>query len=194
MGEPVPRFRSQATKLKRVMQLKYPSAKSPSSFVDFDPHITLATILTTPTCAAELRAAVPCGQAALAPTFKSVDVGEKYFMSVYAVVHESPGLAALRAHLREALGADKVPPVPHLSLYYIDDADRDDRARVANELKNSGRVVGRPDGGVALNCAQEVGPGTEPDLLSGFEGAEIWIAKCDGPVPGWEVVDKISLA
>lgn len=186
---------SEAARLERVMQIKSASAKSPSSFVDFDPHVTLTTIPTTPDAEAILRAAIPAGQAAIPLKFRSVDVGEKYFMSVYAVVHESDRLAELRVHLRAVLGSPTVPPVPHVSLYYIDNADRDERARVAEELRRAGRIVDHADGtGVTLNGAEDIKQATEADLLNGIHGEAIWIVKCEGPVPGWEVLQKIELA
>jgi len=183
---------NQIVKLKRVMQIKSATAKSPSSYVDFDPHVTLATVPST-TSLSDLQAAIPHKQNALPVSFKSVDVGEKYFMSVYATVHESEGLAKLRSHLRATLGESTVPPIPHLSLYYIDNADRDERLSVAEALKSSGRVVNRV-GGVSLNCAESVEQGTEEDLLEGLDGEAVWIVKCEGPVPEWEVLQKIKLA
>ncbi|TFY51655.1 hypothetical protein EVJ58_g10452 [Rhodofomes roseus] len=98
----------QTALLKRVMSIKRSAPHSPSSFADFHPHITLAT---TPT-ASGLREAVPPDQPAIPAKFRSVDVGQKYFMSVYTRVFDTDALAALRAHLRVRLGESAVPPDP----------------------------------------------------------------------------------
>jgi hypothetical protein len=31
------------------------------------------------------------------------------------------------------------------------------------------------------------------DALQGFDGVEIWIALCDGPVETWAVLEKVEL-
>ena len=144
----------QTTLLKRIMAIKRSLPNSPSSFPDFQPHITLAT---TPT-AAGLKEAVPDNQHSICPKFRSVDVGDKYFMSVYARVHDTGALAELRQHLRARLGDAAVPPIPHVSLYYIDNADAGEREKVREELKNKGRIVERADG-VALDCSENPGIG-----------------------------------
>ncbi|PCH37748.1 hypothetical protein WOLCODRAFT_87586 [Wolfiporia cocos MD-104 SS10] len=131
---------SQALKIKRLMRLKPASIKSPSSFVDFEPHITLASVPTS--CNLDdLRSAIPPTQTVIPIEFKSLDVGQKYFMSVYASVHDIGGLAALRSRLRESLGQNAVPAIAHLSLYYIDDADQDERSRIAELLRRSEGVI-----------------------------------------------------
>ncbi|KZT69753.1 hypothetical protein DAEQUDRAFT_238622 [Daedalea quercina L-15889] len=179
----------QTALLKRVMAIKRSTPNSPSSFPDFHPHVTLAT---TPTVAG-LKEAIPSQQPAIRPKFQSVDVGDKYFMSVYTRVFDTDALATLRAHLRGRLGESAVPPIPHLSLYYIDNADAEERGRVREELKSSGRIVERADG-VALDCSEDPSNRRNADeMLDDMEGEEIWIVKCDGPVPTWEILDKVKL-
>lgn len=179
----------QTALLKRVMAIKRSSPTSPSSFPDFQPHITLAT---TPS-AAKLRESIPDNQAAIRPRFRSIDVGDKYFMSVYARVHDVDALAVLRQHLSARLGDAAVPPIPHVSLYYIDNADAGEREKVREELKNKGRIVERADG-VALDCSKDPENTDSPDeVLEGIDGEEIWIMQCNGPVPTWEVLDKVKL-
>lgn len=171
------------------MAIKQRSPNSPSSFPDFQPHITLAT---TPT-ATNLKEAIPANQAVIRPRFRSIDVGDKYFMSVYARVHDVDALADLRQHLRARLGDAAVPPIPHVSLYYIDNADAGERAKVREELKNKGRIIERANG-IALDCSEDPGnTGSADDVLEGIDGEEIWIMQCNGPVPTWEVLDKVKL-
>ncbi|TBU46448.1 hypothetical protein BD309DRAFT_988818 [Dichomitus squalens] len=196
-----------AEKIKTVMQHRPATPlHSPSSFPAFHPHITLAT---SPDAAA-LRAAIPPHQPAVPVRFKSVDIGDKYFMSVYVAAHSPAGspLETLRAHLRAALGDAAVPPLAHLSLYYIDDADREQRRLTVEELLRQLRVRGRwagdsvvgSDSTVVLDCyadrlANEEG-GLDDNfhhLLDRVEGVEIWLITCDGPVEGWEVMEKFSL-
>ena len=139
-----------SNRLRTLMQVRLgpqsSTTPSPSSFPAFHPHLTLATLPTSPASTAALRAAVTVSpgahwQRAPVPlSFKSVDVGPKFFMSVYVAVHAPPGspLARLRAHLRAALGDSEdpprngdgngsgktaVPPVPHISLYSSSRAD-----------------------------------------------------------------------
>ncbi|KAH9928509.1 2',3'-cyclic-nucleotide 3'-phosphodiesterase, partial [Epithele typhae] len=172
--------------------------QSPSSFPTFQPHVTLAT-----SSESALRAAMSPMPPTIPITFRSLEVGAKYFMSVYLAVHAAPAspLAALRAHLRAALpdGARAVPPVPHVSLYYIDDADAGLRAVTARMLRTEFRVLesgtpGSEDSKVTLACYfDERGEGQDPELVEGFRGEEIWLVNCDGPVEGWEVLEKYPL-
>ncbi|KAI0374664.1 hypothetical protein BV20DRAFT_383416 [Pilatotrama ljubarskyi] len=187
---------SQATKIKHTMRVKPSSPpRSSASFPPFDPHVTLAS---HPSDASALRAAIPSGQRAFGVRFKSLEVGDKYFMSVYVAVHSPPGspLETLREHLREKLGEQAVPPVAHLSLYYIDDADKEERERTAETLRSELRVLesGRGEArSVSLACVDDDGE-QEPEILDSFDGEEIWVVKCEGPVPEWEVIEKIELA
>ncbi|KAI0361867.1 hypothetical protein OH77DRAFT_1416045 [Trametes cingulata] len=192
----VPRA-SQAAKIKYTMRVKPSSPpRSPASFPPFDPHVTLAS---HPSDASALRAALPTGQRAIPVRFKSLEVGDKYFMSVFVAVHSPPGspLETLRDHLREKLGEQAVPPVAHLSLYYIDDADKEERERTAETLRSELRVLESGQGeerSVRLACVDDDVEGEqEPEILEGFDGEEIWVVKCEGPVPEWEVLEKINL-
>ena len=193
-------------RIRLVMQNR-PTAptNSPSSFPTLHPHITLATT----SDAGALRAALPPNQPAVPVRFKSVDVGNKYFMSVYVAVHSPDGspLETLRAHLRIALGDAVVPPLPHLSLYYIDEEDRDARVRTLRELHAHSRVIGtlaedsrsvtaaNNDGTVGLGChtGREPNESGSSDVLRQIEGEEIWLVRCEGPVEGWEVLEKFPL-
>lgn len=170
--------------------MKTPSARSPSSFPRFEPHITLCTVPSS-TNISDLLAAIPKAQAAVPITFKSVEVGDKYFMSVYVTVHHAGELNTLRDKLKESLGEKAIPPVSHVSLFYIDDSEPEEKKKMADELRESGRIVNLGDEKVALDCSSS--PGQGKDLVSEFTGGEIWVAVCDGPVPGWEIKDKVEL-
>ncbi|CDO77930.1 hypothetical protein BN946_scf184679.g9 [Trametes cinnabarina] len=151
------------------MRIKPSTTRSPSSFPQFHPHVTLAS---SPDAAA-LRAAIPPNQRAFPVRFKSLEVGDKYFN----------------------VGA--VPSVAHLSLYYIDDADEEERARTAETLRSELRVLESGTGderAVRLACLDDDAEGEqEPEILEGFDAEEIWVVKCEGPVPDWEVLEKIPL-
>ncbi len=131
--------------------------------------------------------------------FASFEVGEKYFMSVYVAVRSAVGspLENLREHLRAALGVEAVPPVAHLSLHYIDDADAEERARTAEALRSELWVMESREGEeqcIKLACVDPQAEGErELVILDGFDGEEIWIVKCEGPVAEWEVLEKIAL-
>ncbi|RDX47033.1 hypothetical protein OH76DRAFT_1406418 [Lentinus brumalis] len=182
-------------KIETAMKIRPPTTKSPSSFPPFQPHVTLASSSDP----AALRAAVPRGQSAIPVRFKSLEVGAKYFMSVFVAVHSSPGspLENLREHLRASLGDAAVPPVAHLSLYYIDEADKGERENTARRLKSELRVLegGRgEESEVKIACFyDDIEEEQDPELIDGFEGEEIWMVRCEGPVPDWEVVEKFVL-
>ena len=183
-----------AQKLQRIMKLKTPSYKSPASFPHFHPHITLTTVpsQTTPPPVDELRKAIPTDQPIIPITFKVVEVGEKYFMSVYVTVDQDGVHGDLRNKLKSALGEKTVPPKSHLSLFYIDDPDSEERTKIYDELLEQQRVVELGEGRVGLDCSEVPRKDLE-DVVSGFQGAEIWIAVCDGPVETWVIKDKIAL-
>ncbi|KAJ8483072.1 hypothetical protein ONZ51_g4941 [Trametes cubensis] len=156
---------------------------SPSSFPAFHPHVTLASCPD----AAALRAAIPPNQGPVPVHFKSLDGSEgRYFMAVYITCLGEKGA---------------IPPVAHMSLYYIDEADREERARAVERLRSELRLLESrgPDGEniVRLACVDELeeseGGEKEPVILDGFDGEEIWVVKCEGPVSEWEVMEKIPL-
>lgn len=117
---------------------------------------------------------------------------------MHVALHDAGALAALRARLAARLGAQAVPPEAHLSLCYVDNSEPEERTRVAARLRAEGRIVAGPEGaggrgGVLLNCAERPAEAGAHDLVGGFDGGEIWVVSCDGPVPGWEVRDRIQL-
>jgi len=67
---------------------------------------------------------------------------------------------------------------------YVDDADAPLRRVFVESLEKSGRVASE-GGGVRLKFGMEDGA-----WIGGFEGTEIWIMECDGPVEEWKVLEK----
>jgi 2',3'-cyclic-nucleotide 3'-phosphodiesterase len=173
--------------------MKTTTYQSPSSFPRFEPHITLATVPSS-TSVDDLRTAIPIDQSPVPAIFKSVEVGDKYFMSVYVTVHHSGELNALRETLKNNLGERAVPPIAHISLFYIDNSEPEERAKVADQLRNHGRIVEQGEDRIALDCAERISVDSPArELIDNFDGCEIWIALCDGPVDTWEVKERIRL-
>jgi len=135
-------------------------------------------------------------QTALPVTFKSIEVGDTYFRSVYIAIHESPELSALHQRITSQLKnlccvEPRSPCFPHMSLYYIDDSEPDERQMVADQLLSSGRVIKDGKDRITLDCFSDnhrVG-----HKLFGFDGGEIWVVNCQGPVEEWEVLEKVAL-
>lgn len=173
---------------------------SPRSYPHFEPHITLASgIPPSLSPGTLLTHCIPRTlHAPLHAPFLSLETGTVYTRSVYVAVHPTAELRALHAHVRGALGAlgvgePRSPCFPHMSLCYVDDADAGERGAVVEGLVGSGRAVAVAGGeGLALDCG---GGGEEEEerWLSGFDGEEIWVVRCEGPVEQWEVLDKFSL-
>lgn len=128
--------------------------------------------------------------------FSSLEVGPTYFRSVYVVIHKSPELSDLHKHISNELkklgGIEpRSPRFPHMSLFYIDDSEPDERQIVANELLSSGRVVNELGDRIILDCFAD--SHSTGHKLSGFDGEEIWIVRCEGPVEQWKVLEKVAL-
>jgi 2',3'-cyclic-nucleotide 3'-phosphodiesterase len=161
---------------------------SASSYPKFDPHITLASFPSSKNIPlSTIRAAVLTSPAPVSVEFKSIEIGDHFFRSVYLAVKPTAALSALHEHIHAKLGLElRTPAFPHISLCYIDeeDARNGERANFLQELDNSGRVR-REEDSVGLNCAE--------DLLRGFEATEVWVTDCDGPVNEWSVLARIPL-
>lgn len=184
------------------MHVRPPTAKLPSSYPRFHPHITLATVLST-TPVQDLVAAIPPGQSQIDAVFSDVVVGDGYFRSVLAAIVPSPEIMSLQSKVSENLKIrdPQRPMFPHMSIYYIDDAEVEERTRVLQELKDNGTVI-KIEEGIQIHTSggpigTPTGSGTRPlprgDELRGIDGAEIWIALCDGPVETWTVLEKVKL-
>lgn len=154
------------------------------SWPRFTPHITLGS---APTAEAA-SAAIPKGQTRVPVRFKEFQTGPVYFRSVLFAVHPETPLIKLEEDVRKALGVSGPPPAyPHMSFAYIDDSEAEAREKVKKELKERG-VVKDTEDGVGVWCKRE-----DSVFLTGFEGTEIWVAKCDGPVESWTVLEKVKL-
>lgn len=174
----------------------------PDSYPRFHPHVTLVTVPST-TPVAELVAAIPSRQPRVKADFSDVVVSDVFFRSVLATVEPSSEILSLHTKINENLGIrnPRGPMFPHMSIYYIDDAEAEERTRVLQELKDNGTVVKTKDG-VQIHTSggpigTPTGPETRPpphgDTLEGFDGVEIWAALCDGPVETWTVLEKVEL-
>lgn len=126
--------------------------------------------------------------------FKSIHVGDTYFSSVSISVHHSPELSALRQLINNELQKLGIEPRGgrfHMSLYYIDDSEPDERCLVVDELLSSRKVVQDGRDMVTLNCFTD----DQYHLVghAGFDGDQIWVVKCIGPVENWVVLEKVTL-
>jgi len=192
----------QSAKLSWIMHTRPLTARMPDSYPRFHPHITLATVPST-TPVAELVVAIPSRQSRVRVDFSDVVVSDAYFRSVLAVVEPSSEISSLHTKINENLSTrnPQTPMFPHMSIYYIDDAEAEERARVLQELKDNGTVVKTKDG-VQIHTSggptgtptgSETRPLPHGDTLQGFDGVEIWVALCDGPVETWTVLEKVEL-
>ena len=185
------------------MHVRPPTAKVPSSYPRFHPHITLATVSST-TPVQELVAAIPPRHPQIQVVISDVVVGDTYFRSVLAAIVPSPEILSLQSTVSENLRIrdPRSPMFPHMSIYYIDDAEAEERTRVLQELKDNGTVI-KTEEGVQIHTSggpigTPTGSGTRPppqgDALRGIDGSEIWVVLCDGPVETWTVLEKVKLA
>ena len=192
----------QSAKLSWIMHIRPPTAKMPNSYPRFHPHITLATVPST-TPVGELIAAIPPRQLRVRADFSDVVVSDAYFRSVLAVIKTSPETLSLHAKINENLKIrnPQAPMFPHMSIYYIDDAEAEERFRVLQELRDNGTVVQTQDGvqihtsggPAGIPTGTDARPLPQDDVLQGFDGVEIWAALCDGPVETWTVLKKVEL-
>jgi 2',3'-cyclic-nucleotide 3'-phosphodiesterase len=183
-----------ALKLKGIMRARADKPHSSLSYPEFTPHITLAyfpsSIEPPLSRLQEVATAAPSGSVSV--EFKSIEIGDHFFRSVYLAIKLSPALSALHEHLHTKLALEPhTPAFPHSSLCYIDDEDakNGERDEFLRELETSGRVK-RDEDGVGLKYGET---GTE-DWLRGFQGTEIWIiGNAEGLVDEWSILDKVSL-
>jgi len=175
-----------AEKLESVMH-SHPRSSS-KSYPHFYPHITLASAASS-TLLNSVVSSIPTDLSAIPVTFQNLKVGDHFFRSVYFSIHLSSELSALQSSIYAASSVfvHKTPSFPHMSIFYIEDTEADERTRMARELELNG-LVRTCEGCVELKFGEE--------WIDGFLGKEIWIVGCDGPVEGWslKVLKKIELS
>ncbi|KAG2158510.1 2',3'-cyclic-nucleotide 3'-phosphodiesterase, partial [Suillus bovinus] len=163
---------------------------SAASYPDIIPHITLASSAKA-TQDAILRA-IPSILHSIPVEFRRLEVGDHYFRSVFISVKKTTELVALHEHIMTALDRDgaspSAPAFPHMSISYIADEDgAAERNQAADELRVSTVIEGAET--VVLRC----GDSEEGRVcLASFEGTEVWIVQCEGPVQHWQVLHKIT--
>ncbi|KXN86930.1 hypothetical protein AN958_09525 [Leucoagaricus sp. SymC.cos] len=176
--------------LKKIMAICKGKPHSPPTYPDFEPHITLASVQSeTPIPLSAIRRSIPATQRAFHVRFKSVDIGDHYFRSVYISVELDGTLSTLHQSVHETLSQrPRTPKFPHISLVYISDEDAADgeRDKYYEELKTRD-LISIGEEGVGLRA------GLGSEWMKGSLATEIWITKCVGPVETWKVVDKITL-
>ncbi|KAG6844930.1 hypothetical protein H0H87_002414 [Tephrocybe sp. NHM501043] len=196
-----------AEKLKMIMRDTRQSERPnlPASYPNFYPHITLLSFPPASTAATPegIRAAIEplLKQTRDLPIkFQSVDIGTHFFRSVYITITPSPSLLSLHKDVHAQLGIEpRTPLFPHLSLCYIDDQDASggEREKFLQELREEGKIrYNTFEGGesVSLRCGNGEYGHIQALWLGGFEAKEVWVAKCDGPVENWKILDKIHIA
>jgi 2',3'-cyclic-nucleotide 3'-phosphodiesterase len=182
--------------LRSFMQEHPQPGEGTSSFPAFDPHVTLASVQSSSNIVAILRKAIPTDQHAITARLDAVVASDTYFRSVIVKVEAKPELVALRDHvadylLKEANIEAKSPMFPHLSIHYIDEPDAHLREIIVKELYDYKRVV-EWDQGIQLVSSPNM-DSSNISHLSQITIQEIWIVECEGPVEGWEVLDKMIL-
>ena len=161
---------------------------SPSSYPAILPHITLATVpFSDAGIPNVLLDSVPENQEPIRANFQSLAVGDHYFRSVFIDVQPTQELVGFQnqilTNLRRRGLEPSAPRFPHMSLCYIADEDKGDRDRTAQVLREAGDISRTADTqSISLQCGDV--------SLPGFDGAEIWLACCEGPVETWEVDER----
>ncbi|KAG1877714.1 2',3'-cyclic-nucleotide 3'-phosphodiesterase [Suillus subalutaceus] len=170
---------------------------SAASYPEITPHITLASSRKA-TQDALLRA-IPSTLHPIPVEFQKLEVGDHYFRSVFISVKKTTELVALHEHIMAALDRDgaspSAPAFLHVSISYIADEDGvAERKKAADELRATTVVEGPETGlddaeSVVLRCGDSEGGRV---CLTGFEGTEVWIVRCEGPVQHWQVLHKTT--
>lgn len=146
-------------------------------------------------------------------SFQALSTGDHYFRSVLLDIVLTSELEALHSALQTAtqklLGqaaceiVARGPRFPHLSLFYVPDEHKDDRTQIRDALWDAfGEIMDTENGerrvGFRLsNKAEKVETHlteSHGDILAGFSASEIWIAKCEGAVKDWLVLERIPIS
>jgi len=166
---------------------------SSKSFPHFEPHLTLANFsLPSPP---SLDVLLPPKLDRVVARFKSLHVGNSYLGSLSVTVEKTSDLMTLHdaidAHLKLNNIENRGGRFPHMSLFYLDEAILGDRQRLPERLQRRGLVTSKREG-VLLHSFLD-GDHAVPVSLSGFDGEEIWLMDCNGPVAEWKMLDKRHL-
>lgn len=164
---------------------------SAASYPEITPHITLASSRKAAQDA--LLRAIPSTLHPIPVEFQKLEVGDHYFRSVFISVKKTTELVALHEHIMAALDRDgaspSAPAFPHMSISYIADEDGvAERKKAADELRATAVIDGSES---SLRCGNSEGGHV---CLTGFEGTEVWVVRCEGPVQHWQVLHKITVA
>ena len=121
--------------------------------------------------------------------FQSLVVGDHYYRSVFIDIQPTQELVQFQKQIFTNLHRRGIEPsaprFPHMSLCYIADEDKSHRDRTAQALKDTGIVTSSETvdtQSISLQCSDV--------SLLGFDGEEIWVVKCEGPVETWEVDER----
>ncbi|KAF9227802.1 hypothetical protein BS17DRAFT_406098 [Gyrodon lividus] len=166
---------------------------SPHSYPTIIPHITLASIPNAELGTTEWNAllgAVPANQRSIRANFKSLVVDDHYFRSVLVDIQRTQDLVDLQSQITTTLSRSglkpNAPKFPHMSLCYIANEDASERERTAQMLRDTSIVTENQDmQSISLQCGVA--------SLTGFDGEEIWVVKCEGLVETWKVERKVEL-
>ncbi|KAG2157488.1 2',3'-cyclic-nucleotide 3'-phosphodiesterase [Suillus clintonianus] len=183
--------------IQRVLP-KQPETRSVSaaSYPEITPHITLAS--SGKATQDTILRSLPSILRPIPVKFQKLEVGDHYFRSVFISVKKTTELVALHEHIMAALDRDgaspSAPAFPHMSISYIADEDgHAERNKAADELRGVTVIEDSETDDadtVGLRCGDSEEGGVR---LSGFEGTEVWIVRCEGPVQHWQVLEKIAV-
>lgn len=185
-----------------LMRLPPSLGPVPYTLPTFEPHITIASF---PSCIPLQRLrdgisqhkSVHASDTGLDVAFAALSVGGAFFRSVLIDIVPTPALRSIREQIAEKAGPDheaRSPRYPHLSLFYVPDEHAEDRGRIREALwEDCGGVLLAEGGSVGFDLLESESGGRRR-RLEGFRAMEVWIVRCQGPVEGWTVLEKIDLS
>ncbi|EJD05700.1 LigT-like protein [Fomitiporia mediterranea MF3/22] len=186
-----------ATQLKQLMRI--PSSLDPlpsCTLPSFEPHITLSSFPSS--VPLELLRSVlgeikQTNARPLRVEFTGFGTGDTFFRSVVIDVLVTPELQDVHDRVQRAVRMNgyevSSPRFPHISLFYIPDEFGAERKRIRDALWETCGIqcgLDYPGRMIAFKVSEGV--------FSGFDTFEVWIVRCEGPVEGWEVLEKVELA
>ncbi|KAH7103564.1 hypothetical protein BKA62DRAFT_595531, partial [Auriculariales sp. MPI-PUGE-AT-0066] len=184
----------ESTELKAIMRFRPPrrrqSDRPTRSYPKFHPHVTLATFDELPVNF-HLDELIPQSPDITAH-YTSLERGETYLGAMKLMMTASPALAQFRAEIvhrlqRQGLQS-KTHRFPHLSLFYVDEAD--ERQRLHRALQSHKFFVNDHMGNLTIKAD----PKSRGTGLQQFTGAEVWLANCiPRSVESWSVIERITL-